>query len=491
MKSLDPIKLIFGLKLKQFRQEKGWSLQELSELSGISASYLNEIEKGKKYPKTDKILLLSSVLGLEYSELISSDMKKALGPTGDILRSSIFTDVPFEFFGIDPSNLMEIIANAPVKFSALVKTLIKIGRSYNVSVEKLYFAVLRSYTEIHKNYFPDLEEKANRFLVGEEKNEANLKRYLRIEHELIVDTFDPEKFPAISSLRTVFHPKTKRLYLNKNLAGEQRIFALAREAGFRELGIKIRPLTSTWVNVNSFDEVFNNFKASYFASAFLVPHQELNKRIQTLFSQDRFSQRRFNQLLDDFPVTEETLFYRIFSVLPEFFEIEKLYFLKFEIQKESSEPKLIKEIHLVGQHDPQENLNEHYCRRWPGISILEELSPETGRLVKTQVSVFENNGNTYYEIALAKNTKSGVRESITLGFEINESVRKRVGFIGGSPQKTVNQTCEKCALFDCKERVAAPTVLFNERRKAEINKAIEVLTRKSEKLKVETNTKNP
>ncbi|MCD8540807.1 MAG: helix-turn-helix domain-containing protein, partial [Leadbetterella sp.] len=55
----DPIRLIFGLKLKQFRLEKGWSLQELSDRSDISPSYLNEIEKGKKYPKTDKIFDLS------------------------------------------------------------------------------------------------------------------------------------------------------------------------------------------------------------------------------------------------------------------------------------------------------------------------------------------------------------------------------------------------------------------------------------------------
>ena len=54
----DYIKLIFGLKLKQIRTDRSLSLFGLSKLSGLSKSYLNEIENGKKYPKTDKILLL-------------------------------------------------------------------------------------------------------------------------------------------------------------------------------------------------------------------------------------------------------------------------------------------------------------------------------------------------------------------------------------------------------------------------------------------------
>ena len=42
------IRLIFGLKLKQIRTEKNLSLFGLAKLSGLSKSYLNEIEKGKE-----------------------------------------------------------------------------------------------------------------------------------------------------------------------------------------------------------------------------------------------------------------------------------------------------------------------------------------------------------------------------------------------------------------------------------------------------------
>ncbi|MEJ2614106.1 MAG: helix-turn-helix transcriptional regulator, partial [Ignavibacteriaceae bacterium] len=58
------IKLIFGLKLKQLRQEKHMSLSALASKSNLSVSYLNEIESGKKYPKADKIAILSDALGV-------------------------------------------------------------------------------------------------------------------------------------------------------------------------------------------------------------------------------------------------------------------------------------------------------------------------------------------------------------------------------------------------------------------------------------------
>ncbi|HLE37940.1 MAG TPA: helix-turn-helix transcriptional regulator, partial [Candidatus Acidoferrales bacterium] len=52
----ENVAVIFGLKLHHLREAKGYGLKELSEKVGLSPSYLNEIEKGKKYPKADKIL---------------------------------------------------------------------------------------------------------------------------------------------------------------------------------------------------------------------------------------------------------------------------------------------------------------------------------------------------------------------------------------------------------------------------------------------------
>lgn len=467
---INAAKLIFGLKLKHYRTEKGWSLAEFSDRTGVSASYLNEIEKGKKYPKPDKISVLAETLGIDYDTLVSTTFEDQLDSTSKILKSGFFSDIPLEFFGIEPGNLAGIIANAPLEFTAFLNTLVKIGKSYNVGVESFYFAVLRSYLEIHKNYFPELEHLAETF--QEDKTEAGLKKYLREEHKLYVDIFDPKKHPALANLRTVLVPKTKKLFLNNILSKEQRLFALARETGFRFLNIKVRPLTSTWVYVNSFDEVFNNFKASYFASCILIPKEKLNEGMHSLFSSKKITDNKLLRILDSFPVSHETIFYRMFSLLPAFFDIQGLYFLKFESAGQSKEIKLTKEIHLVKQHDPQEAKNQNYCRRWPGLSVLEET--KESRVVKFQISEFEK--NRYFEISIGRPTTTG-KESVTLGLEINPITQQKIKFLQDPNIVTrhVGQTCEKCSIFDCKERVAAPSLLQRKRIFEEISKAMEQL----------------
>ena len=56
----EKLRFILGFKLKNLRQVADLSLKEASSIAGISISYLSEIEKGKKYPKTEKLLALAS-----------------------------------------------------------------------------------------------------------------------------------------------------------------------------------------------------------------------------------------------------------------------------------------------------------------------------------------------------------------------------------------------------------------------------------------------
>ena len=97
----DYIKLIFGIKLKQLRQKNQLSLQQLSAASGISVSYLNEIEKGKKYPKDDKILELAKALKISVPDLKSEQLDKTLSPITQLLQSGILSELPLDLFGLE------------------------------------------------------------------------------------------------------------------------------------------------------------------------------------------------------------------------------------------------------------------------------------------------------------------------------------------------------------------------------------------------------
>jgi len=96
----DNIRLIFGLKLRQYRTGRKMSFSELAEKAGLSVSYLNEIEKGKKYPKSEKIATLADALDVSYDKLVSLKLDKQLAPVGEILNSQLLEEIPLELFGI-------------------------------------------------------------------------------------------------------------------------------------------------------------------------------------------------------------------------------------------------------------------------------------------------------------------------------------------------------------------------------------------------------
>ena len=60
------VNIIFGVKIRQARLEDGLTLSEFAQRCDLSPSYITEIEKGRKYPKPDKILKMAEVLDKSY-----------------------------------------------------------------------------------------------------------------------------------------------------------------------------------------------------------------------------------------------------------------------------------------------------------------------------------------------------------------------------------------------------------------------------------------
>ncbi len=486
------IRLIFGLKLRQFRQDKGLSLQTLSALTGISQSYLNEIEKGKKYPKTDKITALATALNLEYDQLVSLKLDRKLEPIAKLLKSNMLTEIPFDFFGLETSQLLELFASAPAKLSAFVNAIFEIGKNYNMSVEKFYFAALRSYQEMHKNHFPELEEKADEFVTNylktpyETLSEESLASLLLDKYGISIAYFDEEDQPVISNMRSVFRPKSKILMINKRISPDQRAFTMAKELGFQYLNLEKRPYTSSSMDVQSFEEVLNNFKASYFAGAILIPNDLLIQDLKNWFNQTTWNPEALNLMCERFHATPETLFHRISNILPQHFGIDKFLFMRFDAQPGSQKYYLTKEMHLTKRLGPQENKEEHYCRRWVSIGILDHLSSKQSAgkyahfIVDAQLSHLKNRKEDFFVVAMARplNIKRQLNISVSLGFEVSDNLKGKIKFLE-DPQifrQEVNQTCERCGIFDCKERVAAPVLLQKKRQQEEVKKVLERLS---------------
>ena len=491
----ENLKAIFGLKLRQYRERQDLSTQDLAEKAGVSASYINEIEKGKKYPKADKIMSLATALNVDYDEMVSLKLGKQLGQLSDLLKSNALHDIPLEIFGIKTSDLIGIMGDDPAKFSALLQTLLEIARIYDLRVEHFLLAAMRSYQELHNNYFNDFEEAAQDFLqrhgwsnlptVPYEK----LKKLLEDAHgyKIIESSFDNR--PNLQQFRSVFVPgKQPKLFINDQLLDNQKAFVLGRELGYVILDLEERALTSSWIKVESFDQVLNNFKASYFSGAILINSHILVSKLRDFFTREKWDPNGLLEIIDNFDTTPETFTHRLTQILPHYFGLNQLFFLRFHNQPESQKYKLSKELHLSQLHNPHRvNPHEHYCRRWVTVTLLQELAnsdrhhANSQPLVDIQRSQFHGTKNEYLCISLARPLalSSDTNSCITLGILCNDTLRRNLKFADDPTIKSrvVNESCERCAITDCKERAAEPIISEQdqqqEQREAALQKFLE------------------
>lgn len=87
---------MLGNTLKRLRGIYGYSAKEMSELLGISSSYLSEIENGKKKVSMDLLDRYSELLGLRVSTLVrfSEDYEDAqLNSAGQKFITSLMSKV--------------------------------------------------------------------------------------------------------------------------------------------------------------------------------------------------------------------------------------------------------------------------------------------------------------------------------------------------------------------------------------------------------------
>ncbi|MCV9932664.1 helix-turn-helix domain-containing protein [Flavobacterium sp. LS1R47] len=472
----DYIKLIFGLKLKQVRTQKNLSLFGLAKLTNLSKSYLNEIEKGKKYPKTDKILLLCENLDISYDQMVSLKLDNNLAPIGEILKSGILKEIPLELFGIHENDLIDIIANAPAKVNAFISTIIEIAQHYNLSRESFFLASLRSYQEAHINYFEDLENKVIAFSKSFQINLENqistleLSAILKEEYGYTIKDLLFKDQEALGDLRSIYVPKSKTLLLSKEIDDPQRAFILAKEIAYNYLEITDRLLTFSWIKFDNFDQVLHNFYASYFAGALLLPRKLLIDDINLFLTKENPKPEEFVTLIEKFNVSPESFYQRLTNLLPKDFHLKNLFFLRMSHQIGSGTYQIKKELHITNQQEPHANeMNEHYCRRWVSIKTIDEaIKQNKAHFFDAQISSYENSGNEYLVFSSA--TKDPFVEncmrSISVGILITPAMKKKFKFIEAKPivKQIVGVTCETCAVKNCLERASPPKQLESKKR---------------------------
>lgn len=61
---------IFGLRLRNLRQKKGWTLEDLAFESGVNRNYLSNLENGSRNPTLKILNRLALAFEISLSELL-------------------------------------------------------------------------------------------------------------------------------------------------------------------------------------------------------------------------------------------------------------------------------------------------------------------------------------------------------------------------------------------------------------------------------------
>ena len=470
--------------------EHNLSFAELAEQTGMSISYLNEIEKGKKYPKQDKIQSIAAVLQTTAEDLASDEMPKSLAPVENLLQSNFLNELPLDLFGIELGKVVEIIANAPMRVGAFISTLVELSRNYALREENFYFGALRSYLEMNNNYFEDIEESVRQFVkqykvpVGSHLPHTYLAGLLEKKCNYRIIENGLKDYPELKNIRSVYVPKTKKLLLNASMNDVQKAFQYGKELGFNALNLKERAYTSSLLRVKTFDEALNHFKAGYFSAALLMNREAFVSDITQFLKMEKWDDGAFfNKLMQKYQATPEMLFQRMTNVLPRFFGLKKLFFLRFIHNLKTDKFDINKELHLYRKHHPHGNgLDEHYCRRWISLTLLQDLqnfepaSPlGTGveHIVGIQRSKYYGTNDEYLCLTIAR--PAGVRNvSITIGILIDSESKNKIRFLNDASimSREVNTTCERCGIKDCSERAVDPLVVQRRQQRQQVNEAL-------------------
>ena len=485
-------RILFGLKVKQRRLKKNLSFAELSQKTGISVSYLNEIEKGKKYPKKDKIEGLAEALDISASYLISDDYDESIAPVAELLQSNFLNELPLDLFGIELSKVVEIIASAPARVGAFISTLLELSRNYALREENFYFGALRSYLELHNNYFEDLEQKVLDFAVDHDLPKERplpselLKQLLESKLGYKVLPTGLDDYPELKALRGVFLPNKKELLLPGHLTPIQRSFQYGKELAFDYLRMEQRAYTSSLLQTNNFEEVLNHSRAIYFSVALHMPLRMIERDMRQFFQMEKWDAQAFIDIMHKYDATPEMYYHRLTNILPSIFGIKKLFFLRISHDFTRDHFEIDRELHLNHRHQPHGNgLEEHYCRRWIAISMLQELrskqldGEEIGNKVEIQLSSYMATGDQYLVMTIGRSAYPSPNRNVgvSLGLLLDKHLKQQIKFLKDTdiPTRMVHTTCERCLISDCKVRAAEPVIINRRKKMAAIEEKIEAL----------------
>ncbi len=240
-------KLFLGGRLKRLRYDLNLSQTRMAEDLGVSASYLNHLERNQR-PVTAQVLLK---LAGTYDIDLRSFTEEA-EPSGEADLVEIFAHPLFKDLQLPRREIADLVAASPMAAEAIT-------RLYRAYVERSRRDALeispqadtdlsptdwvRDHIQAHHNYFPALDELGERLfdILGGDpfKLEDAAVQRLRTTHSTDIRIM-PASVMLIYQRR--FDPHRRRLMISETLGPSSRRFAVVYQLALAEYGAELKAM---------------------------------------------------------------------------------------------------------------------------------------------------------------------------------------------------------------------------------------------------------
>jgi XRE family transcriptional regulator, fatty acid utilization regulator len=279
-------KTFVGSRVRQLRNERGFSQAALAQMLEISPSYLNQIEHDVR-PLTVAVLLrITEVFGVDATFFASEDDTRLVAELREVTMDR---DLDID---VDPPEVAEMVGAHP----ALARAVVNLHRRYRITTAQLAAATeerffdgsgsgsitmpheeVRDYFYQRQNYLHELDTAAEDLTVQMRLHHGDLARELT---RRLTEVHGVRINRRIDLGDTVLHrydPKTKTLEISNHLSLGQQVFKMAAELAYLEFG----ELIDSMVEEGKFtsDESHTLARlglANYFAAAAVLPYRQFH-----------------------------------------------------------------------------------------------------------------------------------------------------------------------------------------------------------------------
>ena len=454
---MSQIDLKIGPKIKAFRRQLGLQANKLSEQLGISPSYLNLIESGKRKIDGDLLLKVCEELKIELTDLTNKSDLNLANNLSELLGDELFEDL--DILGPEVQDLV----NTNPK---IARALIKLGDNYKQKGQEIVSKVenisgkiidgrktsfpgevVSDFLQENKNYFSKLEKFAddifNRIQINNRATYMALCDFLKTEYGVKVKDVLPEDGKPFSK---IYYKSQKELHLSDYVALEtKKLYAAAQIAQEGAMVVIENYLSEFKFPSEESKKLTKVALLNYCGAAILMPYK--------LFHQECMKQKYDLELLQNtFACTFEQIAHRVTCLQDPNLPGIPFHFLRVDVAGNIS-----KRFSLSGIEIPRYG---GACPRWNVYSAFSRPG-----VIQAAVSKMSN-GEKY--VCIARTVEKGVgrygkkKSILSIGLGCQAKYAKDFVYTENldlNDKKTeipIGVSCRTCDRLDCSQRAFPP-----------------------------------